>query len=147
VILPDTNLLLYAYDAISPFHTRSARWWSECLSGAEPVGLTPGVLFAFVRIGTNARAFIRPMTIAESAEHVRTWLEQPNVQVVEMQSRDVRGALALLCEAGTGGNLTTDAQVAAIALRLGGVVHTSDADYARFPKVRWFNPITGKRQK
>jgi uncharacterized protein len=51
--------------------------------------------------------------------------------------------LALLRSAGTGGNLTTDAQVAAIALRLRAVVHTTDTDYARFRDLRWQNPLTG----
>jgi toxin-antitoxin system PIN domain toxin len=147
VILPDANLLLYAYDASSPFHAKSAAWWSRCLSGTEPVGLCPSVVFAFIRVGTSARAFAHPLTIEEASAHVQDWLEQPAAQWVEMQLQDVRRALGLLVEAGTGGNLTTDAQIAALALRLGAVVHTVDADYARFAGVRWFNPLTGKHQK
>ena len=147
MILPDANLLLYAYDSSSPFHTKSAAWWSECLSGSEPVLLCPAVLFAFVRIGTSARAFPHPLTIREASTHVRDWLEQPPVQLVETQLQDVRQALELLVEAGAGGNLTTDAQIAAVALRLGAVIHTVDADYARFARVRWLNPLTGKQRK
>jgi len=145
MILPDANLLLYAYDAASPFHARSAAWWSKCLSGSEPVGFCPSVLFAFIRIATSARAFTRPLTIQEASTHVQDWLEQPVAQLVETELRDIRQALALLVEAGTGGNMTTDAQIAAVSLRLGAVIHTVDSDYARFPRVRWFNPLTGKR--
>ena len=112
------------------------------------IGSSPlSVLFAFVRIGTNARAFASPLTITEAAAHVQEWLEEPIVELLPTEPQDIRVALALLQQAGTGGNLTTDAQIAAAALRLGAVVHTGDTDYARFPKVRWWNPITGKRQK
>jgi len=111
------------------------------------VVLCPVVLFGFVRIATSIRAFPQPLSIEEAATHVREWLEQPVTQLIEAGSEDLRQALTLLIEAGTGGNLTTDAQIAAISLRLGGVVHTVDTDYARFPRVRWFNPLTGKHQK
>lgn len=147
MILPDVNLLLYAYDSESPFHVKSAAWLSKCLSGSEPIGFCPAVLFAFIRIGTSPRAFTHPMTIRKAAAHVHEWMEQPVSQLVEMEHHDIKQALALLVDAGTGGNLTTDAQIAAIALRLRAVVHTADTDYARFPQVRWLNPLTSRRPK
>lgn len=143
MILPDANLLLYAYDAASPFHARAAGWWSASLSGDEPVGFCPSVLFAFVRIGTNRRAFSKPLTIEEAAAHVEEWLAQPVAHVLDTDAEDVREALALLRTSGATGDLTTDAQLAALALRHRAVVHTADLDFARFPRVRWHNPLTG----
>lgn len=147
MIIPDANLLLYAYDSRSPFHAASAAWLSKCLSGSEPVGFCPSVLFAFVRIGTSNRAFTHPLTIQEAAALVQDWLDQPVAQLLAVELQDVRQTLDLLIEAGTGGNLTADAQIAAIARRLGAVVHTADSDYARFPAVRWFNPLAKKTRK
>ena len=74
MIIPDANLLLYAYDAASPFHVKASGWWGwgRCLTGRSPVGLCPVVLFAFVRIGTSLRAFEEPMTIEEASRHVRS---------------------------------------------------------------------------
>jgi len=141
VIIPDANLLLYAYDSSSPLHQTSSAWWSKTLDGAEPVGLCVPVLFAFVRISTSPRAFIQPLDVKEAAERVTDWLRQPSVQFLELQIADVLFALDLLRHAGTAGNLTTDAQVAAVAWRLGAVVHTADSDYARFQNVRWLNPL------
>ena len=46
MIIPDINLLLYAYDAASPFHPRASVWWSNCLSGAEPVAFPSVVIFS-----------------------------------------------------------------------------------------------------
>jgi uncharacterized protein len=141
VILPDVNLLLYAYDSSSPFHAKAAAWWSKSLSQGEAVGLAIPVLFAFVRIATSPRAFIRPMTIETAAGHVREWLSQPVASLVEMHSQDVEKALDLLCRAGAGGNLTADAQIAALSLRHRAIVHTADTDFARFPEVTWKNPL------
>ena len=71
MIIPDINLLLYAYDAASGFHAKAGVWWQGCLSGAEIVGFPRVVIFGFVRLATNRRAFQYPMTAAEAADHVR----------------------------------------------------------------------------
>ena len=145
MIIPDINLLLYTYDADSPFHAKAAAWWQACLSGTEPVGLLPVVIFGFVRIGTNARAFQHPMTPTESAGHVRSWLEQPPVELLEPGSDHVEAVLSLLEGLGTAGNLVTDAQIAAAALHYDAVLHTTDTDFIRFANLRWLNPISGVR--
>lgn len=143
MIIPDINLLLYAYDADSPVHAKAAAWWQACLSGTEPVGLLPVVIFGFVRIGTNPRAYQHPMTPAEAAGHVRSWLEQPPVELLEPGSGHVADVLGLLEGLGTAGNLVTDAQIAAAALHYHAVLHTTDTDFMRFTNVRWLNPISG----
>jgi hypothetical protein len=142
VIIPDLNLLLYACDASSPFHAAASAWWQSCLAGTEPVGLPHVVVFGFVRLATSARVFLQPMTPAEAAGHVRAWLEQPPVQLLEAGPDHVRQVLALLEGVGTAGNLVTDAQLAALALDHDAVLHTTDADFTRFQGLRWFNPLT-----
>lgn len=141
MIPPDADLLLYAYDEASPFHLRARAWWEACLSGSEPVGLLPVVLFAFVRIGTSPRVFERPFAIAEATGHVHAWLQAPTTELLPVVGADVEQALAWLAEAGAGGNLTTDAQIAAVARRCRAQVHTADTDFVRFPGVRWRNPL------
>ena len=143
MILPDVNLLLYAYDTTSPLNVQAARWWQQCLSGTEPVGLPVVAIFGFVRIGTNPRVIQNPMTPAEAAGHVRSWLEQSVVQVLDPGPQHAEHVLKLLEIVGTAGNLVTDAQLAALTIEHGAVLHTADADFIRFPGLRWFNPITG----
>lgn len=144
MIIPDANLLLYAYDAASPFHEEAAKWWESCLSGREPVGLCSVVVFAFVRIGTSRQIFENPLSMTEAAHHVRTWLDRSVTEVLYTDEDDLLEALALLEAAGAGGNLTTDAQIAAIAMRYRATVHTADTDFARFPDVRSHNPILAR---
>ena len=143
MIIPDINLLLYAYDSSCPAHGRAAGWWQSCLSGMEPVGLLHVVVFGFVRIATNARAFLQSMTPAEAAGHVRSWLEEPPVQVLDPGPDHIRRTLKLLEDLGAAGNLVSDAQMAAVAMDHEAVLHTADADFVRFQGLRWFNPLTG----
>ena len=143
MIVPDINLLLYAYDSDSPFHAKAAAWWQACLSGDDPVIMPEVVAFGFLRVGTSARAFRHPMTAQEAAAHVRSWLEQPVVRIPESAPDRVERVLGLLASLGTAGNLVTDAQIAAVALEHDAVVRTADADFIRFAGLRWLNPLTG----
>ena len=144
MIIPDANLLLYACDTSSPFHGAAAEWWAGSLNGAETVGLVPVVVLAFVRVGTSA-AFDDPLTLPEASAEVRRWLDRTVTTVVGADSADLDRALALVEHAGAGGGLATDALIAATAMRHRAVVHTADTDFARFPDVTWFNPITKRR--
>jgi uncharacterized protein len=143
MIVPDANLLLYAYDSASRFHEPAASWWRGCLSAVEPVGLCSVVLFAFLRVGTSRRAFANPLSIEEASDHIRSWLERSVTEFLPTQESDVLQALLWLEAAGSGGDLTSDALIAAIAHRHRASVHTADTDFARFPDVRWRNPLIG----
>lgn len=142
MIVPDANLLLYAYDTTSPFHTRAKQWWEQCLSGVEPVGLTHPVVFAFLRIATNARAFVSPLSLAQADAIVREWLAAPAVQVLLPAPDHLQRTLHLLEQAASaGGNLVTDAQIAALADACRATIHTADGDFRRFKTVRTYYPL------
>lgn len=57
------------------------------------------------------------------------------------EESDILLAIQWLEAAGTGGNLTTDAQIAAIAHRYRATVHTADTDFDRFSDAHWLNPL------
>ena len=142
MIVPDADLLLYAYDSTCPFHAPARRWWEACLSGNEPVGLTQPVIFAVVRIATSARAFAHPMTLPHVSDLVVSWLARRVTQVIEPDADHIRRVLELLAAAGSaGGSLVTDAQIAAIALAHRAVVHTADRDFMRFPGLNCLYPL------
>ena len=142
MIVPDANLLLYAYDKASPFHARAKQWWEQCLSGVEAVGLTHPVVFAFLRIGTNARAFVSPLSLPKANAIVRAWLGAPPVQVLLPGPDHLQRVLHLLEQvASAGGNLVTDAQIAALADACRATIHTADSDFRRFKAVRTHYPL------
>ena len=143
MIIPDINLLLYTYDAASPFHAKARAWWQKCLSGADMVGIPLPVVFGFVRIATNPRVFRSPMSVAEVSGHVRSWLATSAVQVLIPGVGHLEDVLKQLEHLGAAGNLVTDTQIAAMALEHEATLHTADTDFIRFPGLRWLNPLTG----
>lgn len=139
--LVDANLLLYAVDRTSPHHARARAWLEERLSGSETVAFAWVVLLAFVRLATNPRVYETPMTVDEALDLVDSWLEQPVATVVHPGDRH-RGVLReLLAPLGTAANLVTDAHLAALSIEHGADLCSADADFARFPRVRWINPL------
>jgi toxin-antitoxin system PIN domain toxin len=142
MILPDANLLLYAYDRESPFHDKAKNWWRVCLSGRESVGLALPVVFAFVRIATSPHGFEQPMTLQNVRMRIDSWLKRSVVKVLQPNADHIGDVLDLLAAMGSaGGNLTTDAQIAALALSHRAIVHTADHDYRRFPGLKCHYPL------
>lgn len=141
MIVADLNLLLYAYDSLSPPHKLAKQWWIDVLAGPEAVGLCDVVIFGFIRITTRRGVYAQPLIISEALEIVRSWLSHPNVEILTPNSNTRATCFDLLASIGTGGNLTTDVQIAALALQSRAVVHSNDRDFLRFPGLKLVNPL------
>jgi uncharacterized protein len=141
LILVDVNLLLYAEDRRSPFYSRARAWWDAQLSGTSPVCLCWPVLSAFLRISTNHRAYDRPLTLEEAIGRVQSWLDQPSVRIVQPTERHWVFFREMLDQGKATANLVADAHLAAIALEHGCELNSTDADFSRFPKLKWRNPL------
>jgi hypothetical protein len=108
------------------------------------VGLGHAVLFAFLRISTSARVYEHPLTLGEAADQIQSWLKREVVLVLLPEEDHVSRAIALLQAAGSaGGNLVTDAQIAALAISYKAEVHTADRDFLRFPGLTCRFPLEG----
>lgn len=141
MILSDVNLLLYAVDESSPHHGGARTWLEQSLSGTETFALAWSVLLAFVRLGTHARVFDAPLEAGEALDLVDSWLAQPAATIVEPTDRHSVLLREFLLPLGTAGNLTMDAHLAALAIEHGAELHSADADFSRFPALRWRNPL------
>ena len=139
--LVDANLLLYAVDEGSPHHTVAKTWLERELSGSETCAFAWAVLVAFVRLATNPRVFAEPLTAEEALDLLDSWLERPNATVVHPTDRHSGLLRELLRSLGTAGNLTSDAHLAALSIEHGAELCSGDSDFARFPRVRWSNPL------
>ena len=142
MILPDVNLLLYATMTGLPEHGPARRWIDRLMNGQEPVGLPAPVLFAFIRLATNPRVFRPALAVDAAIRHVESWLARPHVQLLLPGPRHLDLAFSLLRKLGAAQDLTSDVQLAALALEHQAEVHSNDADFGRFPGLRWVNPIT-----
>ena len=141
MIVPDVNLLVYAVDATSPFHTRARGWWDDTLSSSADVGLCYPSVLGFVRMTTNRRVFDSPLQVADALEYVQGWLNQPNAVLLTPTGRHWPILSDLLRAANVGANLTTDAHIAAYAIEHAGTLYSNDRDFARFGGLRWTNPL------
>jgi uncharacterized protein len=141
VIVPDVNLLLYAVVSGFPQHKPARAWWEETINSAAQVGLSSPAIFGFIRIATNPRVLSPPLTVEAAAGYVSAWLGQPNVSHLVPGPRHIEIAFSLLRTVGTGGNLTTDVQLAALALEHDADMYSNDTDFARFSGLRWVNPL------
>jgi toxin-antitoxin system PIN domain toxin len=144
MIIPDINLILYANLTGFREHKIACAWWEACLNGDEPVGLVTPVIFGFIRLSTNPRLFGRPMPATDALRRIRTWLDLPHVHFVVAGPRHLDIAFGLLESIGTAGSLTTGVQIAAVAIEHQAEAHSADADFARFPGLRWRNPLQDK---
>lgn len=142
MILLDANILLYAEDSLHPYHQQARLWWDGQLSGTEIVCLCWTVLSAFIRIGTNPRVFENPLSLEQSLARVQSWLDQPCTRVVRPTARHWTVFRQMLIEGQAVANLVPDAHLAALAIEHGCQLASTDADFARFPKLKWQNPLT-----
>lgn len=141
MIIPDINLLVYAYNSDAPFHNRSKEWLEESFSGRTVVGLPWVVMLGFIRIMSSSAVLTSPMEPAEAARCVESWLERPQSQIVIPGPRHLELVSDLMQATGASGRLTTDAHLAALAIETRSELCSNDLDFARFPGLRWINPL------
>jgi toxin-antitoxin system PIN domain toxin len=141
VKIPDVNLLIYAADTEAPKHRPARRWLEKLLGGEDTVAFPWVVLLAFVRLTSNPAVFREPFTVHEALRIVDGWLRQPNTLTVDPTDRHLPVLTDLLAEAGTGGNLVTDAHLAALTIEHAAELLTSDHGFSRFPGLRWSDPL------
>ena len=140
MILPDVNVLVYAFRADDPHHAASKRWLDNVARGAAHFGLSRLALSAVVRITTNPRAFAVPASPAAAFAFCDNLLGQPHCEIVEPGERHWSIFRDLCVATNTRGPRVTDAWFAALAIEHGCTFVTFDRDYARFPGLAWREP-------
>ena len=141
MILPDLNLLLYAYNPHVPQHAAARTWWESAVNGDELIGLPYEVSYGFVRIATNRRlgAAAVPLSIARGV--VEEWLSLPQVRPLTPSRQHFARVMDLMAAAMASGAVLSDAVLAAYAIEHRARLFTNDVDFARFPGLDWHNPL------
>ena len=142
MIIPDLNLLIYAINETSGVHDKAKAWWEACLNASEAVGLPWIVLLGFLRLSTSPRVFSRPLLPEQAWEIIDSWMKTRVARIVNPGSNHRQILKTLILDNGTGGNLTTDAHLAAVCLEHNAVLHTADNDFSRFASLTWKNPLS-----
>ena len=141
MIIPDINLLVYAYTRRNPLHEPAGRWWEGLVNGAERIGVPWVVSTGFVRLMTHPRVVERPAAPEQAVDYVREWFRFPHITALNPGAEHLTLFRKALAAAGVGANLVTDAHIAALAIEHQAEVHSNDMDFGRFPGLRWRNPL------
>jgi uncharacterized protein len=141
MIIPDTNLLIYAHDESSLLHTKARSWWEGALSQMQPIGIPWVVVLAFTRLLTHTQICENPLTPVQVRHIVENWLSYRHVRIIHLSENALNRFFDLLEEAGTGGNLTTDALIAIHALEHSATIYSNDRDFDRFAGIKRVNPL------
>ena len=140
MILPDVNVLIYAFRPEVPEHPRCRQWLQDVVDGDARFGISPLALAAVVRVTTNRRAYPTPSSLDDAFRFSDYLLGQPHCQIVEPGERHWDIFRRLCVETETRGPIVTDAWYAALAIESGCEWITLDRDFARFPGLRWRLP-------
>jgi uncharacterized protein len=142
LILLDANLLVYANDADSPHHREARSWFEDTINAPARVGFPWPTLLAFVRLLGNPRITRSPIPLEQTWRRVQEWLSLPNAWIPSPTERH-REVLTHLLDGESRPGLVNDAHLAALAIEHGLTLCSADRDFARFPGLRWENPLAG----
>ena len=141
MIVPDVNLLVYAHNESSRFHTEASRWWEAGLNGDKSVLLPHICINGFIRLMTHPKILEEPLRVGDTLEMVDVWLESECVSLLGPGERHYSFYKKALLNVGIGGKLTTDAYIAAMAMENQATVYSNDNDFGRFVGLKWENPL------
>lgn len=141
VILIDTNIWLDAALRESPLHSVARTWLEATFNGDEPIALPWSVALAVLGISTHSRLMLQPLISAQALDLIEGWLQHPLVAVVQPGPDHWTLLRGLIEQAGTAGNLTSDAYLAALAMENDCTLFSADSDFRRFQGLRFHNPL------
>ena len=142
MIVPDVDLLVYAYNTGAPRHADARRWWEGLVNGVESAGIPWSVSTGFIRLSAGPSVFAEPWTLATAVEQGRQWLTRDHINPLNPGERHLEYLERNLAVAGATARLAPDAHIAALAIENGAEVHTNNIrDFQRFPGLLWRNPL------
>jgi toxin-antitoxin system PIN domain toxin len=141
VQLPDINVLIYAHREDASEHERYASWLRRLATGDEPFALSSFTLGGFLRLVTNPRIFDPATPMEVALRFCRRLRERPRCVVIAPGQRHWNLLIEQIRTAGVAGPLVSDAYIAALAIEHACELITTDADFARFPDLRWRHPL------
>lgn len=141
MILPDVNLLVYAYNRGAPEHAKARDWLETVLNGKEEIALSWVALMGFVRLLSNPRVVTDPVRPEVLLQIVQEWLSLPPCRLAGPGARHPELMSKLFKETGAGPQMVTDVHLAALAIEHNAVLYSNDRDFLRFSSLKVKNPL------
>ena len=139
----DTNVLIYAVDHDSPFHSPCRDSVLHARNDPSPAFLTWNICYEFLRVTTHARAPVSPWTTLEAWDFLEVLLHSPGFDLLMPTQRHAAVLARVLKELpDVSGNLVHDLHTA-VLMREHGIsrICTRDTDFHRFPFLEVVDPL------
>lgn len=140
MILPDVNVLVYAFRDDAQSHRQYREWLESVVNGDSAYAMSPQVLSSVVRLCTHRAIFPRPNQVDDALVFCRVLIEQPHCQLIQPGARHWSIFADLCHHTQASGNLVQGAWFAALAIENGCEWITTDRHYSRFPGLHWRPP-------
>jgi uncharacterized protein len=142
MILPDINLLIYAHNSSDANFKAANKWLDEQLNGSEITCFCWETINGFLRISTNPSAMKSPLSLRQAFTLVEFWLESPNAVLLRRTSRHLDVLKSVADSGNAHGKNFSDAVLAAVAVEHNATLATTDADFQKYDKLKFINPLT-----
>jgi uncharacterized protein len=134
--IPDLNVLIYAANTDSAHHLKAKEWFEASYNANQPIGYAWVVLLGFIRLSTRRGILQEPLAVDACLAIIDKLLNHSAASTLHPTQRHIGIVGRLLLGAGTAGNLTTDAHLAALAIEHDAELVTFDRDFERFAGLR-----------
>ena len=135
-IIPDVNILVYAFHSAAPQHKPSQQWLSGALNRHETIGLLDAVATGFVRVMTNHKLFHKPLTAQQALTALNAVLEAPNGTLLSSSPGTWTTFTELVRLHKLKASDIPDAWIAAAVIEEATLL-SQDQGFARFRELRW----------
>ena len=142
MIAVDTNVLIYAHRADSPFHQAAVAAMDRLANSGQPWCVVWQCVHEFVAVATNPKIYRPPSTLEQCISEIENWLRCPTFRCIAEGPTHWANLERLLREGRVQGPLVHDARIAAVCLQHGiESLWSVDRDFSRFPALVVKNPL------
>lgn len=141
MLIPDLNLLVYAYNSSSGLHQKAAKWWQEALTSGQPIGLAAIVLQGFLRLLSGRHVVQKPYPIKELLGCVEEWFSFDSLHLLECGTHTFEIFKEMVKRHEVSGSMLSDAWLAALAKEHDATLCSNDTDFLKFKNIRLENPL------
>ncbi len=141
MILPDVNLLIYAYNEADPRFPKAKQWFENLLNSDESACFCWETLNGFIRISTNVAAMPEPLSLVQAFDAVQSWMERPTFVLLTPRPDHLDTLRRTSIDAEAVGKRYSDAVLAAYAISHNARFASTDKHFRMFSDLKLFDPL------
>jgi toxin-antitoxin system PIN domain toxin len=142
MIVIDTNILVYAHRADSPWHKAAYKHVQYLAQGNISWGIPWPCIHEFIAIVTHPKIYTPASPVEKAIDQIDAWLESPVAVLMSETTSHWEILKTQLRKGKIQGPMVHDARIAALCLGHGVVEFWSaDRDFSRFSGLNIRNPL------